>query len=108
MDTEPFIVDGRTFIPLRFVAQACEFGVTWNNDTRTTMIINKNKKLLFNNPDNKGANYYYSNADIKFLHPNEIPRLKDNRLFIPLRIVMEEFGRKVEWYEQERKIIIKK
>lgn len=38
MDVEPKIIDGRTFVPLRFVGNALGVGVEWDEDTRTVNI----------------------------------------------------------------------
>lgn len=53
-------------------------------------------------------NAYFDNENLKFLEPNEVPVIKDNRSFIPLRVVIESnaFNRTVRWFEEERKIII--
>lgn len=38
MDIEPFVVNGRTFVPLRFVAEAFDKDVKWFNKTKTVLI----------------------------------------------------------------------
>lgn len=39
MDTEPFIKDGRTMVPIRFIAEALGCEVKWDGDTQTVVII---------------------------------------------------------------------
>lgn len=38
MDTFPIIRDGRTYAPIRFLAEAFRYKVGWDNDSRTVMI----------------------------------------------------------------------
>ena len=43
MDTEPFLKDSRTFVPVRFVAEGMSLNVEWNNDTREVTIYDRKK-----------------------------------------------------------------
>ena len=38
MDTEPIIIDGRTMLPIRFVAENLGFKVEWDENTQTITI----------------------------------------------------------------------
>jgi hypothetical protein len=40
-DTEPFIFNGRTFVPIRFVSEALNKDVIWNDKTKTIDINDK-------------------------------------------------------------------
>lgn len=37
-DVSPMLIDGRTYLPIRAVAEALGYGVEWDNDTRTVYI----------------------------------------------------------------------
>lgn len=39
LDVAPDVIDGRTVLPIRFIAEKFNFGVAWNNDTKTVSII---------------------------------------------------------------------
>lgn len=39
LDTVPTVVNGRTMLPIRFVAEGFNLGVAWNNETRTVSVI---------------------------------------------------------------------
>lgn len=39
LDTTPVIINGRTMLPIRFIAESFNLGVAWNNDTRTVTLI---------------------------------------------------------------------
>lgn len=38
LDTAPSIIDGRTLLPIRFIAESFEFDVEWNGESRTITI----------------------------------------------------------------------
>ena len=39
MDVTPYVKDGRTYVPVRFVAEAWGCGVGWDADTSTVIIV---------------------------------------------------------------------
>ncbi len=39
LDTAPQIINGRTMLPIRFIAEKFNFGVAWNDKTRTVSLI---------------------------------------------------------------------
>jgi len=41
LDTEPFVYNGRTFVPVRFISEALNKEVIWNDDTKTIDINDK-------------------------------------------------------------------
>ena len=43
MDTEPFIKNSRTFVPVRFVAEGMGLKVDWNNDTQEVTVYGRQK-----------------------------------------------------------------
>jgi len=45
MDAQPFVQDGRTFVPVRFASQALGAAVGWDADTRTAIIVDRAKLL---------------------------------------------------------------
>ena len=46
LDSPPVIIDGRTMVPLRFIAEAFSADVKWNGDTRTATITTPYPKNL--------------------------------------------------------------
>ena len=56
-DVEPFIYEGRTMVPVRFVSEALGADVNWDNKTKTVIINSKNNIKLeknenFTEPEN--------------------------------------------------------
>lgn len=43
MDTFPFLKEGRTFVPVRFIAEALGYNVDWNNETQEITIYGRRK-----------------------------------------------------------------
>ena len=39
LDVSPTVINGRTMLPIRFIAESFNLGVGWQNDTRTVYII---------------------------------------------------------------------
>ncbi|MEW6276659.1 MAG: copper amine oxidase N-terminal domain-containing protein [Bacillota bacterium] len=94
MDVAPYIKDGRTFVPVRYVAQA--LGVTPENilyaDGKVTLI--KGDKVV---QLTIGSNVMVINGiSIAMDVPAEI---KDGRTMLPFRWVAQALGAKVNWDE---------
>ena len=84
MDVAPTILDGRTLVPIRFVAEALGATVLWQESTQTVTIILNNETITFR---------------IGELAPNmDVPAIIiGNRAMVPLRFVAETFGYQVNW-----------
>lgn len=48
-DTEPVIINGRVFVPLRALCESLGIDVQWVNTTRTVMVRNNSKDEIINN-----------------------------------------------------------
>lgn len=88
MDVAPFIKDGRTMLPLRFIAEALGFKVEWNHAARTVILTDKEFKVEIPVNTNKiivnGSTYY---SDVK-------PVLKNNRTMLPVANIARALGLK--------------
>jgi hypothetical protein len=84
LDAAPVIVDGRTMVPLRFVAEALGAKVEWDGDTQTVSISLDGKTLT---------------VTIGELAPGmDVPAMISNdRTMAPLRYISETLGCVVEW-----------
>ncbi|MEW6424922.1 MAG: copper amine oxidase N-terminal domain-containing protein [Bacillota bacterium] len=99
MDVAPYIKDGRTFVPVRYVAQA--LGVTPENilyaDGKVTLI--KGDKVV---QLTIGSNVMVINGvGIAMDVPAEI---KDGRTMLPFRWVAQALGAKVDWDEANQTV----
>ena len=57
MDTEAVIIDSRTFVPLRFIAEALWLNVDWRSETRT-VLLDTGGTLVFSTVFGYGGNVY--------------------------------------------------
>lgn len=71
LDSEPTIVDGRTLVPVRFIAESLEKKVDWDKDNRTVIIIDSDfisEKIKNNAP----TLYEYLTTKMKEITSSEI------------------------------------
>ncbi len=45
-DVAPFIIEGRTYVPLRVISNAFEIGIDWNNMSRTAYVDSSRKSAM--------------------------------------------------------------
>ncbi|MCL1845444.1 MAG: copper amine oxidase N-terminal domain-containing protein [Defluviitaleaceae bacterium] len=95
MDVTPTIVDGRTLVPVRFIAYALGATVNWNDATRTVSLAHDGNNLSF--------------AIGETAPGMDVPaQIIDGRTMVPLRFISEFFGATVEWCTYTRTVIITK
>jgi hypothetical protein len=100
-DAKPFIDEnGRTQVPVRFVAEAMNGKVDWDPNTRTVRIERGRVTLSMTIGVKEivvlGAKKPMDTA----------PLIQESRTFVPLRFVSEGFGSKVEWESATRTVRI--
>ncbi len=78
LDVAPVSINGRTMLPIRFIAESFNFGVAWDGDTQTVYIIKNSldteeyNYLIANVPDYSGQPYMEINNDLPFFKDYEI------------------------------------
>ena len=88
MDVAPFIKDGRTMLPLRYIAEALGFKVDWDRATRTVTLTDKEFKVQIPVETNKiivNGSIYYSDAN---------PVLRNGRTMLPVANIARALGLK--------------
>ena len=104
MDVAPFIENGRTMLPIRFVAEALGFNVRWDKDSRTVILIDKENVVKIPVDTNKiivnGKEY---TSDVK-------PVIKNDRTMLPIANIARALGLKdgkdIHWNENTKEVII--
>jgi len=83
-DAAPFIVEGRTMVPLRLIAEAMGADVGWDSCTGIITIVHGTTVVTF-----------LSNHAL----PGGLgtPINIDGRIFVPLRFIAEALGATIEW-----------
>lgn len=100
-DVEPFISNGTTYVPLRFISEALQTdSISWNQNSQSVTI--KKGKNTLNFFINK--NYAFINNVRKTI--NGTPIIKNNRTFVPLRIISENLDATVNWNEDTKIVSI--
>jgi len=93
-DVEPFIKNGTTYVPIRFISEALNTDkIVWNSNSKTVLIIKGSTKisLIIN------KNYAYVNDAYTSLEANAI--IVNGRTFVPLRFISNCFDADVNWNE---------
>ena len=107
-DVAPKMVNDRTMLPARFVAENLGADVSWNEDKELVAITGKNLKTGENvtilvNIDSDVA--YVNGREVKLDSPAFI---ENDRTYTPIRFISEELGASVEWFETGQKVVITK
>jgi hypothetical protein len=93
-DAQAFLGEnGRTMVPIRFVAEKMEADVTWEPNTQTALIHKGNQEIQLT----IGEGAALVNKEPVPLDTSTI--LKEERTFVPLRFVSEVLGAEVSWNE---------
>jgi hypothetical protein len=100
MDTAPFIKSDRTFVPIRFIAENLDCTASWDDSERKVTIETLDKRVILF----IGKKEFYVNDRVKQM--DVAPFISQNRTFVPIRWIAENFDAEVHWYEKERKIKI--
>jgi len=88
----PFIDENnRTQVPLRVVMEQFGCTVSWNNETRTATIVKGNTTVQVP----IGEKYVVVNGQRE--NNDTVAVIRNSRTYLPIRIVLEAFGAKVDW-----------
>ncbi len=98
MDTAPVIVESRTFLPIRYVAEELGALVTWYDSERKVQIDFAGKKIeLWIGKNSAAVDGVFVLIDPS--NPNVIPFIQPpGRTMMPLRFISENLGSLVEWF----------
>ncbi len=95
LEVAPFIKDGRTMVPLRFIAEAFGAQVEWIPETKGINITLSLKSVVTTIGLQVGNPTAIVNGQVVTL--DVAPVIVNGRTFVPLRFVAEAFGAKVDW-----------
>lgn len=100
LETAPFIVDGRTMVPFRFIGEALGANVGWEPSTKTVSYVLAHTKIEFP----IGSKTITINGKVSTV---DVPAtLVNGRTFVPVRMVSEQLGAAVNWDPKTRKVTI--
>lgn len=115
MDAKPFIEDGRTYVPVRYMSEPFGITVDWNgmlrlvtlsrDDTKVYLVVGLKKILVIQNGEDSAAVVAKkiisegSTLDVA-------PTIRDQRTYLPARWVAEAFDYQVEWDSKNQTVAI--
>lgn len=100
-DQYPYIENGRTFVPIRFIAQYLNVDkILWDEPSKTAILIDANKTIKLT----LGSNIANVNGkDIKLDAPISI---YEGRTYVPVRFISEVFDCTVSWDNNTSSVLI--
>ena len=99
-DTNPVLVNSRTMVPIRAIAEKLGYSVSWFQESQTVS-MQKGSDLVQLSIDSTSM-YHNSNNIII----DVAPLIYDDRTYLPVRAVAEAMGCKVDWNGSERVVYI--
>lgn len=100
LETPPFIDGERTYVPLRFVSEALGAVVSWDHEQQlATVRLGKTRVELAPGQPEARVDGVAKAYDVPAL-------LRENAVFVPLRLVAEALGAKVKWENDTRTVTI--
>lgn len=103
-DVAPQIVNGRTMLPVRFLAERLGAQVCWDGQTGTVTILEPTaqKTIVLKIGS---AEAVVNNQSVTLDAPAFV---QDGRTFLPVRFITEELGCYVKWMENTQQVLIEK
>jgi hypothetical protein len=102
LDAAPFIKNGSTLVPVRFVSEGLGADVKWNGDTQEVTIISNSNTLILK----IGSSEAKLNGESITMPVS--PEIINGSTFVPLRFISESLNAKVYWNGDYQLIGIKK
>lgn len=99
-DVEPYIENSRTMVPVRMVAEKMGYDVLWNPANRKVTIYSPNRRIVLT-INNEIA--LVSDDTVRMDMPAVI---RQDRTYVPIRFVSENFGYHVDWDNDTRSVLI--
>lgn len=100
-DVDPVINNGRTLVPIRSIAEALNFDVSWDSVSEIVKLENTHKRISLKIGS---ENIYLDNVRYKM---DVSPVILKGRTMVPLRFISEIIGKSVEWEEETKTVLIK-
>ncbi len=100
VDAAPYISNGRTMVPLRFIAELFDFNVEYDNGL---VKISKNGSVF---ETRIGTRVYTMNGQEKEIDTESC--IVNDRTMVPVRVIAEAFGMQVGWNGDDKVVTIKR
>lgn len=104
-DQPPLIIDNRTFVPIRVIAENLGATVDYNNKDRIVTIRRDKTNILLTIGDDIAR--ISSDVETRPAILDAPAFLRNDRTYLPLRSISELFGMQVDWDGGKRAVYIK-
>ncbi|HOC53333.1 MAG TPA: stalk domain-containing protein, partial [Caldisericia bacterium] len=105
IDVPPTIVEGRTLLPIRWVAEPLGAEVGWDGDEKKVTVTLKNTTIeLWIGKNIAKVNGVDTPIDPD--NPKVVPMIISGRTMLPVRFVAENLGCKVDWDQDTKTVTI--
>lgn len=99
-DSDPVIYNERTMVPIRAVAEAMGYTVSWNEEYQAAAITKGSDMILF------GVGEYIAVKNYEEYQIDTAPFILNERTYLPVRAVAELMGANVSWDGSTQTVII--
>jgi hypothetical protein len=100
LDAPPIIVNGVTFVPLRFIAEALGADVTWNDALKVVFLARGSSRIQLSIGSKLAI------IDGRITQLLEAPCIQSGRTMVPLRFISEAFGADVTWDQATKAVTV--
>jgi hypothetical protein len=101
LDTAPIAIDGATYLPLRFVSESLGGSVDWEATLKRVTVLRGDRMLeLWPGKPDLIANGVR-------IATTTSPIIRNGRVLVPIRVVSEQLGQKVDWNAADKSITIR-
>lgn len=96
---QPYIENDRTMVPIRLISEKIGYKVDWNGEKRQVAITDAGSKIYLE----VGKNGAIVNGQKAKIDENKsvVPVIKNDRTYVPLRFISENFGASIEYEQPE-------
>ncbi len=105
-DVQPIIQNDRTLVPMRKIFEELGCEIEWLSETKTVIATNNNKIIALQINKSKVIVSDIETGKSEVIEIDTSPILYQDRTLVPVRVISETFGYKVDWDNQSRTVII--
>lgn len=106
-DQAPIIESGRTLVPIRAIAEATGYWVTWNPSSKIITLQDEIKIISLHIGQNEVTiNTFDDHLPPEKMFLDVVPKIIDGRAYVPLRFLLEATDADVFWNDVEKSIYI--
>ncbi|MDD4029326.1 MAG: stalk domain-containing protein [Caldisericia bacterium] len=108
LDAPPYIKNGRTMVPFRFISESFGAHVIYDAVERSITLYTDDVSIWLQIGNSEAFIEYEGVMGREKVILEAPPEIVNNRTFVPLRFIGEAFGASVDWNGETRKITITK